>query len=511
VERNDPLFLISRTCCWWSGQSWPYATAQTLKALANRLQAGGSIPPVNSQDYGDLLSIFARTHRRGGVPYLGEAAHPDTGSWDGHDAPGHSDHYFHSSFNDLVITGLMGLIPSDSPEKVTVHPLIPPGWSHAAIANLRYRGRDLAILWDREGTRYNLKKGLHVLVNGESRAHSETVSRLEVPLGPEPAIPEEPHLLVNFAVANDGGAFPRMTASTARRDPRQQLYLLADGNIWYHVEPPNRWTTAGSNAEQNWVEIDLGAPRAIEEAALYLLDDGTSGPAIAPAQYQVEYHDGTTWRKAPERARNPMQPAGHRANRVRFEHPVSARRWRVVLWHPPDRIVGLSEIELWGSAADGYTEPGEPEGNLARAEGTRVSASFHSRFDRTEQATDGVVGFRPHPIERWTTLESPDRTDWLELDFNADRLMNRVELAFFDDGGGVQPPQSYQLERWDGSQWIQIEETARNPAIPLGGQFTTIRFPEIRTRKLRLVLTHAGQARSGLAEIEVYHDPAMPR
>jgi len=28
------MFHLSPTCCWWSGQSWPYATTQTLKALA---------------------------------------------------------------------------------------------------------------------------------------------------------------------------------------------------------------------------------------------------------------------------------------------------------------------------------------------------------------------------------------------------------------------------------------------------------------------------------------------
>src|SRR5262249_60612814 len=33
VERRDPLFRISPRCCWWSGQSWPYATTQTLQAL----------------------------------------------------------------------------------------------------------------------------------------------------------------------------------------------------------------------------------------------------------------------------------------------------------------------------------------------------------------------------------------------------------------------------------------------------------------------------------------------
>src|SRR5262249_1435902 len=37
VERHDPQFLISKTCCVWSGQSWPYATTQTLVAMANLL------------------------------------------------------------------------------------------------------------------------------------------------------------------------------------------------------------------------------------------------------------------------------------------------------------------------------------------------------------------------------------------------------------------------------------------------------------------------------------------
>jgi hypothetical protein len=28
VERNDPMFLLRDSCCWWSGQSWPYATTR---------------------------------------------------------------------------------------------------------------------------------------------------------------------------------------------------------------------------------------------------------------------------------------------------------------------------------------------------------------------------------------------------------------------------------------------------------------------------------------------------
>ena len=56
-----------------------------------------------------LLRTYALTHRKDGRPYLAEALHPDTGSFEGHDGYNHSEHYFHSSFNDLVITGLVGL------------------------------------------------------------------------------------------------------------------------------------------------------------------------------------------------------------------------------------------------------------------------------------------------------------------------------------------------------------------------------------------------------------------
>ena len=52
VERNDPLFLLQKSCCWWSGQSWPYATTQTLKGLANLLQGGGTV--LTAADYVEL-------------------------------------------------------------------------------------------------------------------------------------------------------------------------------------------------------------------------------------------------------------------------------------------------------------------------------------------------------------------------------------------------------------------------------------------------------------------------
>ena len=123
VERNDPMFLLRKTCCWWSGQSWPYATTQTLKALANVLQ-NYQQNIITRADYYKLLRVYALTHRKNGKPYIAEAANPDTGSFEGHDSYNHSEHYFHSGFNDLIITGLVGLKPrADNIEEID--PLVP--------------------------------------------------------------------------------------------------------------------------------------------------------------------------------------------------------------------------------------------------------------------------------------------------------------------------------------------------------------------------------------------------
>jgi hypothetical protein len=144
TERRDPQFRVSPRCCVWSGQSWPYATAQTLTAMARLLQDYDQ-SVVTRDDYMQLLAVYARTHRKDGRPYLAEAAHPDTGSWEGHDAFNHSEHYFHSSYVDLVITGVVGLRPRDD-DKLRIVPLASANWEYFALDDVPYRGHRLGTM-----------------------------------------------------------------------------------------------------------------------------------------------------------------------------------------------------------------------------------------------------------------------------------------------------------------------------------------------------------------------------
>jgi hypothetical protein len=342
TERHDPQFYISPKCCWWSGNSWPYATTQTLVAMANLLD-DYTQDVVSARDWLTLFERYTRAQRKDGRPYIAEGANPDNGSWAGFDTPGHSNHYFHSAYVDLVITGLVGLRPR-ADDSVEVHPLAPATWLYFALDDVRYHGHRLTILWDRDGTRYRRGAGLMVLADGRVIGRSSVLGKLVSPLGP-PVLRPMPERLDNVAVSNDKRDFPRITASfgDSVNDPRR----LIDGNYWYHVSPPNRWTTLGSSHAQDTVTIDLGSARDIRRVSLYLLDDGDTTRVRAPARYAVQLWTGQGWKLA-QPLRHPIAPAGHRASVVDVR-PVRASRVRVILRPRPRMAAGLSEIEVWAA------------------------------------------------------------------------------------------------------------------------------------------------------------------
>lgn len=514
VERHDPLFLLQKSCCWWSGQSWPYATAQTLKALAIVLQQYRQ-DHVSRADYARLLRVFARSHRKDGRPYLAEALHPDTGSFEGHDGYNHSEHYFHSSFNDLVITGLIGLKTRDD-NIVEIDPLAPTDWNYFALDDVPYRGHRLAILWDRDGSRYGRGAGLRVLADGRELASLNQLGRIEARLPentPAPSSAPPPGAVrLNYAVNNDGDYFPRITATFTAA--RTSLNKVNDGNYWYTIHPPNRWTTAGSTNDSDTLTVDFGARRRIDTVKLFFLDDGTTSPAgqriLAPHRYRLEAWENGAWNPIPGQTRVPAEPVGHRANVVTFP-PREITRCRVVLVHAPGGRTGLTEIEAWGDGTLPYTPASPPPGNLALNMTGRgfpkATASFSDVFGgQAPKAIDGKINFQPNPINRWTSYGSTNASDWLEIDFGAPKEFNRVELLLYDDRGGVQPPARYTLETFTEQGWREIPGQRKSPESPIGSAVNTVTFPKVTAPRLRAVFTHQGKARSGATEVMVWND-----
>ena len=172
------------------------------------------------------------------------------------------------------------------------------------------------------------------------------------------------------------------------------------------------------------------------------------------------------------------------------------------------RASSRTEFEASSDATRPIAPAPPPAGNLAINPGDKLfpKASFTSRFDKIEFANDGIVNFNPTPSNRWTSYESPNATDWLQIDFGAKKTIAHLELAIYDDRGGVQAPASYAVQYWPGKQWRDVANAKKSPDQPVGGQINEARFDAIQMDKVRVVFIHNGKARSGVTEMFVWPD-----
>src|SRR5437764_3046075 len=106
------------------------------------------------------MQIYAKSQHRNGKPYIGEYLDETTGEWLKGDNP-RSRYYNHSTFADLVITGLVGVVPKES--GFEIDPLLPDNaWDWFCLDGARVQGRTLTIIWDRDGGRFGQGAGLSV-------------------------------------------------------------------------------------------------------------------------------------------------------------------------------------------------------------------------------------------------------------------------------------------------------------------------------------------------------------
>ena len=206
AERRHTCYNFTTWCqTSWNGPVWPFESAKTATALINSLHdstmriALKEQAQVGPSDFFRLLNTYAMMHTKGtarahpqGEPFIGESFHPDDGYWYTRELmfqrkmgdKKRGDHYLHSSYIDLVLSGLVGLhvVLNDSAKaRLVVEPLFVSGeqLTWFAASNVRVRGHDVDVAFDADGTRYG-KTGLAVWIDEELAAHSAELRRLEV-------------------------------------------------------------------------------------------------------------------------------------------------------------------------------------------------------------------------------------------------------------------------------------------------------------------------------------------
>jgi hypothetical protein len=184
AEREKANLEYLENTCRWDGPSWPFATTQTLIAMANTVRNYENQSYITAEDYYTILKNYALTHYNDldgdGVretPWIGENLLGDDGRWI--QISERSSYYNHSQYTNLIITGLLGVLPDDS-DTLKISPLVPEDWKYFCLENLPYHGKNITVIYDKDGSRYGQGSGLKVYVNGTLSASSEILGEITV-------------------------------------------------------------------------------------------------------------------------------------------------------------------------------------------------------------------------------------------------------------------------------------------------------------------------------------------
>lgn len=189
AERRHPQFRTHGSGrCEWDGAIWPFATSQTLTALSNYINDYSLSPAEDSlltAAFFRQMQLYTECQFRRGRPYIGEYLDETGGQWLMGDRE-RSRYYNHSTYNDLLITGLVGLRPSSN-NVFSVRPLLPPDqWKYFCLDGITYHGHQLTISWDADGSRYHQGRGMSIWIDGHLAARRATLGKIEVTLPERP-------------------------------------------------------------------------------------------------------------------------------------------------------------------------------------------------------------------------------------------------------------------------------------------------------------------------------------
>ncbi len=351
--------------------------------------------------------------------------------------------------NFTVIEDAMGLRPR-SDAMIELYP-IDIGWDHFVADHLRYRDRDLSIVWDRDGRHYAgaAPKGYSLYLDGKL---AFTVDRLAHVIY-DPASGRV--RAAADAVNADAAQVQVLAAHTlALQAPQQVRFpasarigaVLADAGVDIGLPAAARnlaqgaavsasfaaegfpataavdgstanepfWGTVGSTAHSDWIALDLGQPQTLDDVRVYFyrsssppgeqhgFPSGTRAGYAPPWLYVLQYFDAGVWKTVPGQVRDRLIAQGNR-NRIRFP-PLRAQRWRIQVTHAGAQRTGIKEIQAYatGIAAPVASANDAPHVEAWQQDGAAADGAVH---------VSGRVGDDARPngtlALQWRALRTP--------------------------------------------------------------------------------------------------------
>lgn len=134
------------------------------------------------------------------------------------------------------------------------------------------------------------------------------------------------------------------------------------------------------------------------------------------------------------------------------------------------------------------------------------SASHTSPWESLQAINDGI-----EPIRSGDGTGNPKYgnwpetgTQWVQLTWDQPVTIDKSDVYFFDDGGGVRVPASWKIQYWDGDTFKDVKNPSEYKTEI--DQYNTVSFDAVKTKKLRLKM-ESGKGSTGIKEWKTYALP----
>lgn len=143
-------------------------------------------------------------------------------------------------------------------------------------------------------------------------------------------------------------------------------------------------------------------------------------------------------------------------------------------------------------------------GNIALL--ATASTSYVSPWETLGAVNDGFTplnsGDKSHGA--YGNWYSPDSLQWVAYEWPANCVIDKVDLYWFDDGGGVRTPTIAYLEYWNDSTWVRVADV---PVVK--DAFNEVALHGLNTSRLRVVMKHNVES-TGILEFRVWGYFSLP-
>ncbi|MEU4694737.1 Ig-like domain-containing protein [Actinoplanes sp. NPDC023714] len=379
--------------------------------------------------------------------------------------------------NFTVIEDAMGLRPRDD-AKIELDP-IDIGWDHFTANNIKYRDRDLTVVWDAPGgTRHygDTPEGYSVYLDGELAFTADKLGKLiydpatgqvtaAAGITVTNASPKSVKAPQDVTFAADARVTDVMAkagmnaaANVAKGRPVTATFSASGrapaGAVNGTTVNEPFWGTAGSPNATDAITVDLEGKRKVDDVRVHFYRTSSSATVqgyAPPAQFTVEYDDGDGWKTVPAQARIPAYPRGN-LNQVRFPE-VTAEKLRITVHHAAGAKTGIKEVQAFDSGvaapdsqdakplADAWVDSTYQQDGSVRLLGLaqddgKPGTAIASSWSVVDAPAGGSVAFEqanaPTTIARFTesgrhvlrlTVRSGDETSTKDVVVNASALV----------------------------------------------------------------------------------------